>query len=158
MTSEGAQRSYIFTDVRGHPTAPAFPHIDIYTRLVSTATQLLRCRSRAPEQLLETYAPRLMLDEGIVDLGSNWSCYRELHGKRMETHFDIREDLFHGSGNCQCALRNHVPRVITLDSPRSTPQLRATTELQAPPLIPSSRTPSSPRVSSVLDNRVCRGR
>jgi hypothetical protein len=80
MTSEGAQRSYIFTDVRGHPTAPAFPHIDISTRLVSTATQLLRCRSRAPEQLLETYAPRLMLDEGMVDLGSNWSCYRELHG------------------------------------------------------------------------------
>jgi hypothetical protein len=72
MTSEGAQRPYIFTGVRRHPTAPAFPHIDISTYIVSTATQLLRCRSRAPEQLLETYAPKLKkFDEGMVDLGSN---------------------------------------------------------------------------------------
>jgi hypothetical protein len=51
--------------------------------------------------------------------------------KRIETHFDIRKDFIRGSGNCLCALLNHVSWTVGLDPLPSVPS-----SAQAPPLIP----------------------
>lgn len=95
----------------------------------------------------------------MVDLGS--IMLPRAAWKRIETHFDIRKDFFHGSGNCLCTLLNHVSCAVGLDPTALCPQFRAKSKVAGTSANTSlvgtrrHRSPSSPRLSSVLDNRIC---
>jgi hypothetical protein len=94
---------------------------------------------------LKTYAPRPIFDVEVVDLDS--IMLPRAAWKRIETHFDVRKDFFHGSGSCLCT---HVSCVVGLNLTALCFQFRAKSTVAG-----AAEPRARGRLSSVLNNRIC---